>query len=255
MNRVVDIQKSSRTRIRHWTFAPSHCRSARTSWLLSMLAVACSHCSNWSSTSKTLRPSVTRPSRSCARASASDASAASRGMCFRSVFSSRSSVSLGVASTKMGSTCAARRGSRPAFTSDDLPQPEGPYMTPTANVASASIFSIRVFQKRIVSGSPSRSRGPGSSSRKKSLSSSSNERRPLGTIRSGGCEPESGVGVDGRGVLSASAPNRGSTACRSAGAGLDACPSWLGQYAADASESGQVAKKACRSSSRSEALA
>jgi hypothetical protein len=37
----------------------------------------------------------------------------------------------------------------------------------------------------MLSGSPFRSRGPGSSSRKKSASWASNERRPFGTIRIG----------------------------------------------------------------------
>ena len=41
---------------------------------------------------------------------------------------------------------------------------------------------IRVFQNRILSGKPSRSRAPGSSSWKKSASAASNERRPFGTI-------------------------------------------------------------------------
>src|SRR5215471_7139109 len=44
---------------------------------------------------------------------------------------------------------------------------------------------MRVFQKRRLSGNPSRSRGPGSSSRKKSASWASKERSPLGTIRTG----------------------------------------------------------------------
>ena len=41
--------------------------------------------------------------------------------------------------------------------------------------------SILDFQKRMLSGIPSRSRGPASSSRKKSASLASNERSPLGT--------------------------------------------------------------------------
>ena len=40
---------------------------------------------------------------------------------------------------------------------------------------------MRFFQKRMLSGSPSRSRGPGRSSRKKSASWASKERNPLGT--------------------------------------------------------------------------
>src|ERR1700688_2342133 len=58
-------------------------------------------------------------------------------------------------------------------------------MRPTANVLSGSVSSTRVFQKRMLSGNPSRSRGPGSSSRKKSASWASKDRNPLGTILSG----------------------------------------------------------------------
>src|ERR1700747_2700719 len=59
-------------------------------------------------------------------------------------------------------------------------------MRPTVNVLSGSVSSIRVFQKRMLSGKPSRSRGPGSNSRKKSASCASKERSPLGTILMGG---------------------------------------------------------------------
>src|SRR5271169_1681574 len=55
-------------------------------------------------------------------------------------------------------------------------------MRPTVNVLSASLSSIRVFQNRILSGSPSRSRGPGSNSKKKSASWASKDRKPFGTI-------------------------------------------------------------------------
>src|SRR5688500_18725912 len=41
---------------------------------------------------------------------------------------------------------------------------------------------MRAFQNRMLSGSPSRPRGPGSSRRKKSASSVSKERNPFGTI-------------------------------------------------------------------------
>src|SRR5438445_125960 len=44
---------------------------------------------------------------------------------------------------------------------------------------------MRVFQKRMLSGRPLRSRGPGSSSRKKSASWASKERNPFGTILTG----------------------------------------------------------------------
>src|ERR1700738_4086998 len=55
-------------------------------------------------------------------------------------------------------------------------------MRPTENVLSASVSSMRVFQKRMLSGNPSRSRGPWSSSRKKSASWASKDRKPFGTI-------------------------------------------------------------------------
>ena len=55
-------------------------------------------------------------------------------------------------------------------------------MSPTEKLSSGSTDSILDFQKRMLSGSPLRSRGPASSSRKKSASWASNARRPLGTI-------------------------------------------------------------------------
>src|SRR5438876_11821355 len=58
---------------------------------------------------------------------------------------------------------------------------------------------MRVFQKRMLSGNPSRSRGPGSSSRKKSASWASNDRRPFGTIWTGWLSEVAVAGV-GEGV-------------------------------------------------------
>ena len=43
----------------------------------------------------------------------------------------------------------------PALTSDDLPQPDGPWISPIRNVLSAWVSSMRVFQKWTDSGSPS----------------------------------------------------------------------------------------------------
>src|SRR5271166_5322194 len=59
---------------------------------------------------------------------------------------------------------------------------------------------MRVFQNRMLSGSPSRSRGPGSNSRKKSASWASKDRNPFGTILIGwwsetGVGPVTGVGA------------------------------------------------------------
>src|ERR1700726_1793411 len=87
-------------------------------------------------------------------------------------------------------------------------------MRPTANVSSASVSSMRRFQKRRLSGNPSRSRGPGSSSRKKSASAASKERKPLGTMLTGWVcqvgvfqdfreDAEVPEGVDGGGVSGA----------------------------------------------------
>ncbi len=98
------------------------------------------------------------------------------------------------------------------------------------NVWSGSVFSMRDFQNRRLSGSPFRSRGPGSNSKKKSASSASNDRNPLGMILRGRlseskCTEESettGAGVtaeagleplEGTGVgedAGGSAPNAGS---------------------------------------------
>ncbi len=57
-------------------------------------------------------------------------------------------------------------------------------MSPMRKVFSASVASMRVFQNLRPSGRPSRSRGPGKSSRKKSASCSSKEQSPLGTTLS-----------------------------------------------------------------------
>src|SRR5262249_15718801 len=83
------------------------------------------------------------------------------------------------------------------LTSDDLPQPDGPYSSPTLKVRSGSVSSTRPFQKRRAPGRPSRSRGPGSRSRKKSASAASNERSPLGTTAAA-CLWDAG-GAGGRG--------------------------------------------------------
>ena len=56
-------------------------------------------------------------------------------------------------------------------------------MTPRRIVSSEAWVSMRCFQKRIVSGNPSRSRGPGRSERKKAASWRSKARRPLGITR------------------------------------------------------------------------
>src|SRR3954447_13496129 len=56
---------------------------------------------------------------------------------------------------------------------------------------------MRFFQKRIESGKPSRSRGPGRSSKKKSASSASKDRSPFGMILIGGfVEKSDGVTTD-----------------------------------------------------------
>src|SRR5580704_1615995 len=104
----------------------------------------------------------------------------------------------------MVSTWWASRGSKPALTNDDFPQPDGPEIKPTVKVSSGSVSSIRDFQKRTLSGKPSRSRAPGNSSRKKSASFASKDRSPLGTIRimrlsEGGRGDDSSITVGGAG--------------------------------------------------------
>ena len=98
----------------------------------------------------------------------------------------------------------------------------------------------------MLSGSPSRSRGPGSSSRKKSASCSSKDRSPLGTILIGrwsesDCLEVGGGGaasrVDPGGVLigTAGASRRDRASCGLGGtsAGLPPCP-WRCVYRSDA---------------------
>src|SRR5437763_1966231 len=65
-------------------------------------------------------------------------------------------------------------------------------MRPTEKVLSECVSPIRAFQNRIISGRPSRSRGPGNNSRKKSASWASKDRKPFGTIVMGRA-PEVGV--------------------------------------------------------------
>ena len=103
-------------------------------------------------------------------------------MCFRSILSSRSSVSLGVASTKTGSTCVGQMRQQTGLHQRRLAATRRSVHHAHGERRVGVHLLDAIFQKRIESGSPSRSRGPGSSSRKKSLSSSSKERRPLGTI-------------------------------------------------------------------------
>src|SRR6516164_1278537 len=81
-------------------------------------------------------------------------------------------------------------------------------MSPTENVSGVS---MQVFQNRMLSGKPSRSRGPGNSSRKKSASLASNERKPFGTILIGWLSDVgvtagfvAGMGVVGAGAFSGS---------------------------------------------------
>src|SRR5690242_19467046 len=123
------------------------------------------------------------------------------GSCRRKPLSKGASVSSAAASMYTTVTDFANLGNNPAFISDDLPQPLGPYNSPTEKVLSASLFSIRVFQKRMLSGRPSRSLAPGNNSRKKSASVSSKERKPLGTIMTGRRSLPDGVAGEGNGVI------------------------------------------------------
>src|SRR5438105_2422484 len=61
MNRVAAMPKSSRTRTTPCARPPSQCRRAWISSAFSSLRLACSHCSNWSSTSSTFCPDSLRP--------------------------------------------------------------------------------------------------------------------------------------------------------------------------------------------------
>ena len=201
-----------------------------------------------------MRPSVTRPSRSWARASASDASAARRGMCFRSVLSSRSSVSLGVASTKIGSTCEARCGSRPAFTKRRLATAGGSvHHAHGKRRVGVHLLDARLPETDRVRQSLAITR-TGQQFQEEVLVLLVERAQPLGNnpqrrLRTGvGCRsrwPRCAVGVR---------PDRRSSAdcCTEPGSTLAPAALSVGRRAA---ESAHVAKKACRSSSRSEALA
>src|SRR5262249_61634500 len=90
------------------------------------------------------------------------------------------------------------------------------------------------FQNWMLSGSPSRSRGPGSSSTKKSASCSSNDRSPLGTILIG-CMSESD-GPDGAGSGTDSRVDPGGELVGAVGAAGERVPpaDWRNQRGASA---------------------
>src|ERR1019366_9397197 len=80
---------------------------------------------------------------------------------------------------------------------------------------------MRVFQNQILSGSPSRFRGPGSNSRKKSASLASKDRNPFGTIFKGRLSEEGvmgGVATGKEGVANAS-PRRTKVSCAATSSG------------------------------------
>ena len=87
---------------------------------------ACSHCSNWSSTISSFDPEAsTVPRRTSASASTNFASGLIRGHARRTRARRRGSRSL-VAPSWIAITLRDSRGSSPACTIDDLPQPDGP---------------------------------------------------------------------------------------------------------------------------------
>ena len=128
MNRVAAIQKSSRTMTIAWTCSPSHCRRAATSSVSSSLRRAKSHCSNWSRTSSTFSPGRrTRPRRSAASAStrSSAGGQVGAGLAQAPAAAGPRSPRASPRRRPAARPCASR-GSKPALTSDDLPQPDGP---------------------------------------------------------------------------------------------------------------------------------
>jgi hypothetical protein len=93
---------------------------------------------------------------------------------------------------------------------------------PTGKLASASVDSIRVFQNRRTSGRPSRSRGPGTSSRKNLASCWSNERKPLGTTLAGRGSESSRAEEDSAGSVSRVDPDSEPTVLRAVASDPDA---------------------------------
>ena len=96
---------------------------------VSVAALACSHCSNWSSTISTFWPGAQpRPRRSSGqRASTRPRPSGRSGTPLPQAFQQPG---LGLVRRSPRRTTAidasASRGQQPAFTSDDLPQPDGP---------------------------------------------------------------------------------------------------------------------------------
>ena len=125
MKRVAAIQKSSRTRQRAWTCSPSHCRSAATSPVPSSRLAGATARTGRGPGSPCDAGGVSDPAQECECLDQSGSPGQS-GNTLRRPRRRPASVSPAVASTYTGVTCAASRGSSPAFTSDDLPHPDGP---------------------------------------------------------------------------------------------------------------------------------
>ena len=139
------------------------------------------------------------------------------------------------------------RGSNPALTSDDLPQPEGRRSGRPGRRCPGRSTRSGSSRTGGYSGRPSRSRGPGSSSRKKSASCRSNDRSPLGTILTrpavgvGSCRERTGPASppgsrrapSDRAGTTRAARRRGRTGSRR-DVGLEEVPQVVGQVAAGA---------------------
>ena len=112
----------------HCTRPPSHCRKACTSSVFSSSFLACSHCSNWSRTISTFLPvgNALSPAQA-ASVSFRPRSSGKAGTAFAQPVEQPGLRLLGGRLDVDGDhVLSDSRGSSPAFTSDDLPQPDGP---------------------------------------------------------------------------------------------------------------------------------
>ena len=122
ISRLSGSQNSSRTSSTAFSRRPSHCRSAAATSDRDGGGPAASHCSAWSMTSVT----AASPPRTAAASSGSDIPADAPPPAVASAAQIDSAVRPHRASANTTPAVGESRGSTPARTSDDLPQPEGP---------------------------------------------------------------------------------------------------------------------------------
>ena len=193
MKRLTEIQKSSRTITRAWTRSPSQCRRAATSSVSvsvppgeQPLLELVEHEQHLLAGPEGLPPPEGRE-----RLDESEP----RGQVGANPAQGLQQPSLGLVGRRLDvnrEDVLLEPGQQPRLDQRRFAAARGAVDQADLEGASGSVASMRVFQNRSDSGKPSRSRGPGRSSRKKSASFLSNDRRPLGTTLTEGPLSEPG---------------------------------------------------------------